>query len=81
MSFQKFCEMLNYGLHNDLIDADEAIKLMCEKMPLTLHKGAWSSPKDKGGVMVLRKRLVVWMDYYEENKIDLCDLYCVLEGN
>lgn len=80
-SFQKFCEMLNYGLQHDLIEADEAINLMCNAMPLTLHKGEFSCTKDKGGVMCLRKRLVVWMDYYEENKIDLCDLYCILEGN
>ena len=79
MKFQDFAILLNKGLREDLISADDAIRLMCSEMPLTLHKGEWASPK-YGGVMVLRKRLVVWNKKHD-GTIILDDLSFFLEGN
>lgn len=78
-TFQSFAKMLNHCLYDDIITADEAIEFMCEKMPLTFKPGEWSSPK-RGGVMVLRKRLVCW-DSNDGEPLKLRDLEIMLEGN
>lgn len=82
MKYQDFCEMLNYGLSHDLIDAHTAVRLMCAEMPLTLHKGEFTIPQ-RGGVMVLNSRLVWWdIDLTNPGSIiQLRDLYTSLEGN
>lgn len=78
-TLQNFCKMLNNALHDNLIDADEAKNLMISKMPLTLHRGEWSYP-ERGGCMVLNKRLVCW--YSDDGEpLELHDLYIMLEGN
>lgn len=80
MKYQDFCKMLNYGLSNGMIDGETAVRLMCNEMPLSLHKGSWSII-EKGGLMVRCHRLVCWYDCREEGKIELCDLYVLLAGN
>ncbi len=77
-SYQKFVEMLNYGIANRLVQSDEAVYLLCREMPLTFHKGSWEK-KEHGGVMVLKSSLVAW--YKDDNDIQLRDVYNLLEGN
>ena len=77
-SYQKFVEMLNYGIKTRLIQSDEAVYLLCREMPLTFHKGSWAS-QEHGGVMILKSRLVSW--WKEDNDIQVRDIYNLLEVN
>lgn len=78
-SYQNFAIMLNRGLADDLICADEAVELLCSAMPLTFHKGEWAT-KSKGGLMVLKNRLVAWFDAYS-NDLSIVDVVELLQGN
>ena len=77
-SYQNLAIMLNRGLSDELIEADEAVEILCTAMPLTFHKGEWSI-KRKGGLMVLKKRLVAWFDC--NNELDIYDVVELLQGN
>lgn len=79
MNIQNFVTLLNKGLREDLISADDAIRLIWSEMPHTLQKGDWAYPR-YGGVMVLRKRLVVWNKKHD-GTIILDDLSFFLKGN
>lgn len=77
MNYQNFAILLNKGLREGLISSDDAIRLMCSEMPLTLHKGEWAIQK-YGGVMVLRNRLVVW-NKRKDGRIVLDDITFFLD--
>ena len=72
--------MLNHALYENWIEADKAIEMMVAEMPLTFQRGEWASPK-RGGLMVLKKRLVAWWSDADSEPLKLRDLHNILDGN